>query len=340
MARVVVTGGCGFVGSRLVRRLVARGDDVVVFDGASRARNLEGLDAVVVPGDVRDAGRLASVIGPGVDVVYHLAAVVGVDQYLARPLDVIDVNFTGTRNVLDLAVRADARVVVASTSEVFGKNPAVPWSEEADRVLGPTSADRWSYSTSKALAEHLTLAYGRQHGLAATIVRYFNAYGPGQRPAYIVSRSVHRALNGRPLVVYDGGSQTRCFTYVDDVVEGTLRAGADPAAVGETFNLGGTHETTVADVVALIARLAGFDGPIAPVDTARRLSAGYQDLQRRIPDTRKAAALLGWRAVTPLQEGLRRTVDWARDNPWWLALEDSGALSEPAGRPVEAGGGA
>jgi nucleoside-diphosphate-sugar epimerase len=338
MACVVVTGGSGFVGSRLVRRLVAGGNDVVVFDGAAEARGLDGVDAVLVPGDVRDADRLAGVIKRGVDTVYHLAAVVGVDQYLARPLDVIDVNFTGTRNVLDLATRAGARVVVASTSEVFGKNPAVPWSEDADRVLGPTSADRWSYSTSKALAEHLTLAYGRQHGLAATIVRYFNAYGPGQRPAYIVSRSVHRALNGRPLVVYDGGEQTRCFTYVDDVVEGTLRAAADQAAIGEAFNLGGTVETTVRDVVDLISELSGFGGEVEPVDTAERLSAGYQDLARRIPDTRKAAALLGWTATTPLREGIARTIGWARDNPWWLKLPDSGASLAPAGRPVEAGG--
>ncbi|MFI6346434.1 NAD-dependent epimerase/dehydratase family protein [Streptomyces sp. NPDC050560] len=327
MARVVVTGGAGFVGGRLVRRLVENGDDVVVVDAASGARALDGVDAALVPADVRDLDRLAGAIRPGVDLVYHLAAVVGVDQYLACPLDVIDVNFTGTRNVLDLAARAGARVVVASTSEVFGKNPAVPWSEEADRVLGPTSADRWSYSTSKALAEHLTLAYGRRGGPAATIVRYFNAYGPGQRPAYVVSRSVHRALNGKPLVVYDGGTQTRCFTYVDDIVEGTLRAAAEEKAVGETFNLGSMVETTVRDVLTQVSELCGYGGELMQVDTAERLSPGYQDLQRRIPDSAKAAAVLGWTADTALRDGLARTVAWARDAPWWLALPDSGATS-------------
>jgi UDP-glucose 4-epimerase len=327
MSRVVVTGGFGFVGSHLVRRLLAQGDEVVVFDGASPdgERICAIDDAAHVRGDVRDAGRLAEAIAPGVDIVYHLAAVVGVDQYLARPLDVIEVNFTGTRNVLDLAARVGAKVVVASTSEIFGKNPVVPWPEDGDRVLGPTSVDRWSYSTSKALAEHLTLAYGRQHGLAATIVRYFNAYGPGQRPAYIVSRSVHRMLNGLPPVVYDMGDQTRCFTYVDDAVEGTLRAASSPAAIGEVFNIGSGVETTVRDVVALVAKLTGFDGPTVPVDTAERLSVSYQDLQRRIPDTTKARTVLGWECATSLQDGVTATIDWARKNPWWLALPDSGA---------------
>jgi nucleoside-diphosphate-sugar epimerase len=221
--RVVVTGGTGFVGHHLVERLRDRGDEVTVFDAvAPRGAVRDGVR--VVEGDLRDLDALGRA-ARGADVIYHLAAVVGVDQYLARPLDVIDINFSGTRNVLEVAHRGGAKVVLTSTSEVFGKNPAVPWREDGDRVLGPTSSDRWSYSSSKALAEHLTFAFARQHGLDATIVRYFNVYGPRQRPAYVVSRSVHRALNGRPLVIYDEGRQTRCFTFVQDAVEGTLLAG-------------------------------------------------------------------------------------------------------------------
>jgi nucleoside-diphosphate-sugar epimerase len=327
MSLAVVTGGRGFVGRHLVRRLLSRGDEVVVFDGAPPGGDDGFPDEEVlhVRGDVRDRGRLAEAITRDVDIVYHLAAVVGVDQYLARPIDVIDVNVTGTRNVLDLAARAGAKVVVASSSEVFGKNPAVPWSEDGDRVLGPTSADRWCYSSSKALVEHLTLAYGRQHGLETAIVRYFNAYGPHQRPAYIVSRTVHRILNGLPPVVYDKGEQTRCFTYVDDAVDGTVRAASNPAAVGRTFNIGSTVETTVRDLVELIAKLAGFPGEVVPVDTGERLSRGYQDLARRVPDTTRARTVLGWRCATSLEDGLVATIDWARRNPWWLALPDSGA---------------
>ncbi|GAT67118.1 epimerase [Planomonospora sphaerica] len=322
--RAVVTGGSGFVGGHLVDRLVTRGDEVTVFDGAPPAGPAGREHARYVQGDVRDLDRLAEAVTRGVDVVYHLAAVVGVDRYLARPLDVIDVNFSGTRNVLELAARAGARVVVASTSEVFGKNPSVPWSEDGDRVLGPTTADRWTYASSKALGEHLTFAFGRQHGLAATVVRYFNVYGPRQRPAYIVSRSVHRALNGLPPVVYDRGRQSRCFTYVADAVEGTLLAAARPEAVGRAFNLGSTRETSVAEVVALIAELTGA-GPALPVDTAERLGPAYEDLPRRVPDTARARTLLGWECVTPLRDGLVETIEWARANPWWLALPDSGA---------------
>ncbi|MGN9777053.1 NAD-dependent epimerase/dehydratase family protein [Micromonospora sp. H33] len=325
-ARVVVTGGYGFIGAHLVDRLVARGDEVTVVDGARPATGRPAWAGHVrfVEGDVRDARRLAEAIAPGVDVVYHLAAVVGVDQYLARPLDVIDINVTGTRTVLDLASRADARVVLASTSEVFGKNPAVPWREDDDRVLGATSADRWTYSTSKALTEHLAYAFGRQHGLAATIVRYFNVYGPRQRPAYLVSRSVHRALNGRPVVVYDRGRQTRCFTFIDDAVAGTLAAADRPEAVGESFNIGSTVEHTIAEVVELIGALTGSDAR-SEVDTRTALGTAYEDLARRIPDTTRARTTLDWKCEVPLRDGLARTVRWARENPWWLALPDTGA---------------
>ena len=327
MTRAVITGGCGFMGSHLAEALIGRGDDVTVFDTAPPPDHLRMIKdhARHAEGDIRDAGSVAKAITADADVVYHLASVVGVDQYLARPLDVIDITLTGTRNVLDLALRADATVVLASTSEVFGKNPRVPWAEDADRVLGPTTTDRWTYSASKALAEHVTFAFARQHGLAAAIVRYFNVYGPRQRPAFVISRTVHRALNGIPPVVYDGGAQTRCFTYIDDAVDGTMRAADSPAATGEVFNIGSGTETTVAEAIELIAELTGFGPGVTPVDTAEQLSASYEDLPRRVPDTAKARALLGWTCGTPLRAGLAKTIGWAIDSPWWLALPDSGA---------------
>jgi dTDP-alpha-D-glucuronic acid decarboxylase len=327
MTRAVVTGGSGFMGSHLTEALISRGDDVTVLDTAPAPAYLRMArdHARHVEGDIRQPESVARAITADVDVVYHLASVVGVDQYLTRPLDVIEINVTGTRNVLDLALRAGAKVVLASTSEVFGKNPQVPWAEDADRVLGPTTTDRWTYSSSKALAEHLTLAFARQHGLAATIVRYFNVYGPRQRPAFVISRSVHRALNGIPPVVYDGGAQTRCFTYVDDAVDGTVRAAAEPGAAGDVFNIGSTTEITVAEAVGLIAELTGFGPHVTPVDTSEKLSASYEDLPRRIPDTAKARAVLGWACDTSLRTGLTKTIGWAADSPWWLALPDSGA---------------
>lgn len=321
--RVLVTGGAGFIGHHLVERLLDRGDEVTVFDAAA-PREAAGDRVRVVEGDLRDVTALGRAAA-GADVVFHLAAVVGVDQYLSRPLDVVDINFTGTRNVLEVAHRAGAKVVLSSTSEVFGKNPAVPWPEDGDRVLGSTASDRWSYSSSKALAEHLTFAFARQHGLEATIVRYFNVYGPRQRPAYVVSRSVHRALNGKPLVVYDKGRQTRCFTFIDDAVEGTLRAAEHPGAVGEAFNIGSMVETTVGEVVRLIGELTGI-GSIVDVDTAEKLGASYEDLMRRVPDNAKAGRILGWRPETSLRDGLIKTIEWARASDWWLNLSDNGAV--------------
>ncbi|QNE79662.1 NAD-dependent epimerase/dehydratase family protein (plasmid) [Streptomyces finlayi] len=320
--RVLVTGGTGFVGHHLVERLRDQGDDVTVFDvAAPHGGPPDGVR--MAEGDLRDEAALERA-ARGTDVIYHLAAVVGVDQYLARPLDVIDINFSGTRNVLGAATRADAKVVLASTSEVFGKNPAVPWPEGGDRVLGSTESDRWSYSSSKALAEHLTFAFARQHGLAATIVRYFNVYGPRQRPAYVVSRSVHRALNNRPLVVYDRGRQTRCFTFIDDAVSGTILAADEPAATGEVFNIGSMTETAIGSVVGLIAELTGTTS-VLDVDTATALGKSYEDLGRRVPDNAKAGRILDWRPETSLRDGLIKTVEWARASDWWLALPDSGA---------------
>ncbi|MEV0899187.1 NAD-dependent epimerase/dehydratase family protein [Actinoplanes sp. NPDC049802] len=323
----MVTGGCGFLGSHLVEHLVTRGDTVTVFDSIA-----PGPDQVIardharfVEGDIRDGDRLTETAA-GADVVYHMAAVVGVDRYLARPLDVIDINVLGTRAVLDAALRAGARVVHASTSEVFGKNPAVPWRENDDRVLGPTTTDRWTYSSSKALIEHMVFAFARQYGLEAAVVRYFNVYGPRQRPAFLISRSVHRALNGHPVPVYDQGGQTRCPTFVDDAVAGTVIAGDHVAAAGEIFNIGSMRETTVREVVDLVTELAGGEGPrTVEVDTRAALGAHYEDLNRRVPDNTKARDVLGWVPTTDLADGLARTVGWARANPWWLALPDSGA---------------
>lgn len=323
----MVAGGCGFIGSHLTEALIEHGCEVTVFDKVPppRDQRLARQQARFVRGDVRDAGALARAIRPGVDVVYHLASMVGVDQYLTQPADVIDVTFSGTKHVLDLALRADAKVVLASTSEVFGKNPEVPWNEEADRVLGATSADRWVYSASKGIAEHLAFSFARQRGLAVTIIRYFNVYGPRQRPAFVVSRSVHRVLNGVPPVLYDGGRQTRCFTYVADAIDGTLKAAMHPAAQGQAFNVGNSTETHIADVISLVAELVDPGIAVLRVNTAEALGSSYEDLLRRVPDSTKARDVLGWSADTSLRAGLSATIGWARDNPWWLALPDSGA---------------
>jgi UDP-glucose 4-epimerase len=236
------------------------------------------------------------------------------------PLRVLDVNVIGTRNVLELSRQHGTRVVFASTSEVFGKNPNPPFAEDDDRVLGSTKTARWSYSTSKAMAEHLVFAMHSAYELPVTVVRYFNVYGPRQAPIFVVSQSVHRILNGHRPYLFDTGDQTRCFTYVDDAVAGTLLAAESNAAIGEAFNIGSMTETSMREVVNLAIKTADVDSvsEAEPVDTAERYGGRYEDIPRRIPDSTKAQRELGWRLTVDVAEGIRRTIDWARANPWYL----------------------
>ncbi|UJL27478.1 GDP-mannose 4,6-dehydratase [Mycolicibacterium vanbaalenii] len=325
MANVVVTGGYGFVGSHLVTALLNRGDSVTVFDFAKNTRD-GSIDFDSHPnfrfvqGDVTDLAALEAAVTPDTDKVFHLASVVGVNKYVEDPLRVVDVSVIGTRNVLELSQRHGARVVFTSTSEVYGKNPNTPWAEDDDRVLGSTRTARWSYSTSKAMAEHMVFAMHDACGLPVTVVRFFNVYGPRQNPIFVISKSIHRILNGQEPLLYDSGDQTRCFTYVDDAVAGTLLAADSDAAIGEVFNIGSMTETTMRDAVDLAIKIANVDSvsSTAAFDTAERYGARYEDIPRRVPDSTKAQRELGWSLQVDLEEGLRRTIDWARANPWYL----------------------
>jgi len=325
MSNVVVTGGYGFIGSHLVSALLDRGDTVTVFDFAKNTRDTSidfdrHPNFRFVQGDVTDIGSLSQTLTSGVDTVFHLAAIVGVKNYMDDPLRVLDVNVIGTRNVLELSRQYGTRVVFASTSEVFGKNPNPPFAEDDDRVLGSTKTARWSYSTSKAMAEHLVFAMYSAYKLPVTVVRYFNVYGPRQAPIFVVSQSVHRILNGHRPYLFDTGDQTRCFTYVDDAVAGTLLAAESNAAIGEAFNIGSMTETSMREVVDLAIKTADVDSvsEAEAVDTAERYGGRYEDIPRRIPDSTKAQRELGWRLTVDVAEGIRRTIDWARANPWYL----------------------
>ncbi|RME37821.1 MAG: NAD-dependent epimerase/dehydratase family protein, partial [Thermoflexia bacterium] len=248
------------------------------------------------------------------DLVFHLAAVVGVKYVVEDPLRAIRVNVRGTENVLDLAFRYGVRTVIASSSEVYGKSTQVPLREDDDRLLGPTTVPRWSYADAKAIDEYVALAYARK-GLPVAVVRYFNAYGPRLDPrgyGSVVARFFTQALRGEPLTIYGDGRQTRCFTYVADTVRGTILAGTKPEAAGQVFNIGSDREITIADLAQQILALTGSSSGVIFVPYVFAYGPDFEEARRRVPDVRRAREVLGFEAKVPLEEGLRRTLEWFR----------------------------
>jgi UDP-glucose 4-epimerase len=315
--RVLITGGAGYIGSHLADRFLADNANVTVVDNLSsgQRRNIEQSLSCArfrfVKGDFRDRALMEELI-EGHDLVCHLAAVVGVRRVLANPLQSILQNVGGTELVLALAHKHDRRLLFASTSEVYGKNPNVPFTEDDDRTLGSTRLSRWAYSTSKALDEHLCFAYHDQ-GLPVSIVRYFNSYGPrvdAEGYASVLATFIGQALAGQPLTVHEDGRQTRCFTYVADTVEGSLLAATKVEALGQAFNIGNDAEITILDLARLILRLTGAASGIVFVPYEKAYGPGFEDTPRRVPEVSKAERLLGFRARVPLVEGLQKTIAW------------------------------
>jgi len=318
---VLVTGGAGFIGSHLVDRLVAEGHQVTVLDDFStgNARNLGDLTGdprlEIRHGSVLDADLVDSLVERN-PLVFHLAAAVGVQYIVDDPLGSVLTNVRGTENVLASSARHGARLVLASTSEIYGRNTHVPFREDAERVLGPTWMHRWSYSTAKAIDEHLAFAYS-DRGLAVSIVRYFNSYGPRiDERGYgsVVARFIAQALAGQAITVHGDGRQTRCFTYVSDTVEGTLRAGTGPAALGKVFNIGAGQEISIAELAETIREIVGSASSIDLVPYESSYPRGFEDTRRRVPDVTRARLELGFSAAVTLRDGMRRTVEWCRAN--------------------------
>jgi UDP-glucose 4-epimerase len=317
--KVLITGGGGFVGSHLADAFIARGDEVFIIDTGSvkKTRHLMGNPAFhYIRDSIFDLEILEGLIAK-CDLVYHLAAVVGVEYYVGDPYEVLNVNVNGTQNVLKLAFKHQKKVVFSSTSEVYGRNSKVPWREDDDRVLGSTRIDRWCYSTSKAVGEHFCFAYQRM-GLPVTITRYFNVYGPRLDRldvGRIITIFMGQVLRNEPLAVIGDGMQTRCFTYVDDAVRATVAAGIAPGTDGEVFNVGTAVETTILELARLMIEVAGSTSTIRFVTQESVYGASYEDIPRRVPDTTKMETVLGMRMQTSLRDGLARTTEWFRSTP-------------------------
>jgi len=322
--KVMVTGAAGLIGSHLIEKLLSLDYEVHGFDivDIKINKNLEHVKEnerfIYYKGDVRSLEDLNSFFQNDASVLYHLASVVGVNRYMEDPMSLIDIGILGTRNLINMCHKHKIRMLFTSTSEVYGKNPNIPWQENNDRILGPTNIDRWSYSTSKALCEHMLFGMYHKDKWPMSIVRFFNVYGPRQAPIYVVSKSIHRVLNGKAPELYDGGQQTRCFTYIDDVIDGIILAATLKSAIGQVINLGNTIENTMAEVVNEVLKVTESDLEINHIKTVERYGNIYEDIPRRVPATDKAFKLLKWKAVTSMQDGINKTVDWVKKNKWYL----------------------
>jgi len=319
--RVLVTGGAGYIGSHLADRLLAEGHDVVVVDNLSLGKvaniehNLHNPRFRFTEGDILDS-HLMEQMTDECEVVYHLAAIVGVRHVLTDPLQAMMTNVWGTGTVLKEASRRGRKVVLASSSEVYGKSTACPLAEDDDRLLGSTGVARWCYSTAKAMDEYLALAYHRQRELPVTIVRYFNSYGPRLDPrgyGSVVARFISQALAGKPLTVHADGEQTRCFTYVDDTVEGTVLAASVQDANGEVLNIARGEETSVRELAEAVREMTGSSSEVVCVPYEVDYGEFFEDTRRRVPAVEKAERILGFRARVALAEGLQQTIDWFRN---------------------------
>jgi UDP-glucose 4-epimerase len=316
--KILVTGGAGFIGSHLVERLLRENHEVWALDDLSTGKRafIDSLTAHphmhFVEGSVLDRPLLKELV-ERVDVIYHLAAVLGVKNTVENPLKVIEGNIDGTKLVLELAFPAKKKVIFASTSEVYGKNARIPYSEDDDRILGSTATHRWSYATAKALDEHLCLAYAAK-GMPVTIIRFFNTYGPrATATAYggVIPRFITAAIRGEPLHVYGTGEQTRCFTFVDDAVEGIYRS-LSPNVNGMVINIGNDKQITIKETAELIVRLTKSSSPIVNLTYEQAYGSGYEDMMKRQPNLKRANETLGYHPQVDLTEGLTRTIDWYR----------------------------
>lgn len=300
--KLLITGGAGFIGSHLAENLLAQGHEVFVIDDLSTG-SIENI--IALKGNPRfhytiDTIKNLPVMAELVDrceVVYHLAAAVGVKLIVESPVNTIETNIYGTEVVLQLANKKKKKVLITSTSEVYGKAESVPFKEDDDMILGPTIKGRWSYACSKAIDEFLAIAYFREKGLPIVIARLFNTVGPRQIGRYgmVIPTLVQQALAGKPLTVHGDGRQSRSFTYVQDVVRALVALAAHPDAVGQVFNIGNDQEVTIADLAMLIKRRSGSSSEIVYVPYDQAYQEGFEDMRRRVPDTSKIRKLIGFK---------------------------------------------
>lgn len=317
--KILITGGAGFIGSHLSERLIAEGHELTVLDDLSTGR-LENLSAIkgsnalrFVEGDILDDPLVQELAGDA-DMIFHLAAAVGVKLIMDEPSRSILTNINGTENVLRAALKRKTPTFIASTSEVYGKATKFPFSEDDDLTIGATKNLRWSYACAKTLDEFLALAYAREADLPVVILRFFNTTGPRQTGRYgmVVPNFVQAALEGRPLLVHGTGEQSRCFGHVKDVVESLIRLMAEPAARGQVFNIANDQEVTIRQLAEQVIAATGSRSEIKLVPYDSVYPVGFEDMARRLPDVSKLQRTIGFRPRRGLSEIISDIVDEKR----------------------------
>jgi len=314
--KFLITGGAGFIGSHLAERLLDRGDQAIALDDLSTGSmaNIEHLEGrpgfSVRVGSALDAPLVRELVDRA-DVTVHLAAAVGVRLIVERPVHTIETNVRSTEVVLDAAAKKQKLVVLASTSEVYGKSSKVPFAEDDDLSLGPTTRSRWAYACSKALDEWLALAYWNEKQVPVIVLRFFNTVGQRQTGRYgmVLPNFVRQALKGEPITVFGDGRQSRCFGHVKDAVESLLRLVATPAAVGQVFNIGANEEVTILELAERVRAATKSSSPIELVPYKDAYSEGFEDMLRRVPDVTKLERTIGFRPRTTLDDIIRDVVE-------------------------------
>ena len=315
--RFLITGGSGFIGSHLVETLVARGDEVVIIDNQSTGsiKNLQKIESKVkfIAGDILDKALLEKNVSEA-DYVVHLAAALGVLNIVNKPLQSLKINIQGTENVLEWADRFKKPVLIASTSEVYGKNDKVPLNEEDDRIIGHPLKSRWSYSEAKAVDESLAYFYYLENKLPIRIVRFFNTVGPRQVGQYgmVVPRFVTAALRNEPIQVYGSGDQIRCFCHVSDAIRALLLVIDSNKAIGQVFNVGNNQQISIMDLAKKVIEITGSKSEIKKIPYSEAYPVGFEDMQRRVPDISKIKNVLGWSPEIGLEQIIRDIANFHR----------------------------
>lgn len=317
--RYLITGGAGFIGSHLAERLLLRGDHVVLLDNLSTGsveniRHLKSSTRMQYHLDNIENRQLVAELVDDADIIVHLAAAVGVKLIVESPVRTIETNVNGTQLILETACKKRKLVLTASTSEVYGKNTNIPFHEDADLVLGPTTKGRWSYAASKALDEFLALSYWKEKKLPVIVVRLFNTVGPRQTGRYgmVLPNFVTSALENTPISIFGNGQQSRCFCDVRDTVEGLIRLMDTPRAIGEVINVGNTEEISIEGLAHRVKERTGSTSAIEYVPYDKAYEPGFEDMMRRVPSVEKLHALTGFRPQTPLNEIIDRVSSFFR----------------------------